>query len=146
MFIHGKAEVDPKARLGRDTSVWAFAAIRADEGSISIGDRTNVQEGCVIHGKDVSIGKNVTMGHGAVVHGAKVDDNVVVGIRSTVLDGAEVGEWCIIGAGSLVLPGKKIPPGSVVMGVPGKVVREVTEKDRDCIRESASEYVRRAHA
>jgi carbonic anhydrase/acetyltransferase-like protein (isoleucine patch superfamily) len=142
-FIHPKAEVDSKAKLGKNVYVSAFAAINANEGEIEIGDNTSIQECCVLHGERVRIGKNVTVGHGAIIHGASIGDNVLIGMNSTILDNAEVGDWCIIGAGAVVTGGAKIPEGSVVLGVPGKVVRKINEEDRKLIRESAGGYLRK---
>jgi len=140
-FIHPKAEVDPKAKLGENVYVSAFASVNANEGEIEIGDNTSIQECCVLHGNKVVIGKNVTVGHGAIVHGARIGDNVLVGMNATVLDGAEVGDWCIIGAGAVVTGGSKIPPGSLVLGVPGKVVRKINDEDRKLIVESYENYL-----
>ena len=112
-FINPKAEVDPRARLGDNVYIAAFACIRADEGEITIGDNTSVQESCTVHGKNVSIGNNVTVGHGAVVHGCTVKDNVLIGMNSTLLNNCEIGEWSIVAAGAVVTEGSKIPPNSV---------------------------------
>ncbi|OIO28514.1 gamma carbonic anhydrase family protein [Candidatus Micrarchaeota archaeon CG_4_10_14_0_2_um_filter_60_11] len=142
-FIHPKSEVDPKARLGENVCVCAFACIRADEGEIEVGNNSNVQESCVLHGKGVSIGKNVTIGHGAIVHGCKVNDNVLVGMNSTLLDGCEIGEWSIVAAGAVVTPGTMIPPNSVCAGVPAKILRQTSEKDRELITRSWQEYAER---
>lgn len=143
-FIHPKAEVDSKAVLGDNSSVWAFAVLRADEGNITVGDNTSIQEHCLLHGdlgKDVVVGNNVTIGHGAIVHGAQVGDNVLVGMHATILTGAEIGEWSIIAAGAVVREGEKIPANSLVAGVPGKVVRQLTGEDRKRIVEAAENYV-----
>ncbi|MFH1447489.1 MAG: gamma carbonic anhydrase family protein [Candidatus Micrarchaeota archaeon] len=141
-FIHPKAEVHENAKLGKNVYVSAFAVINANEGRITIGDNVSIQECCVLHGKEVVIGNNVTVGHGAIVHGAKIGNNVLVGMNATVLDCAEIGDWCIIGAGAVITNGTKIPEGSVVLGVPGKVVREVTEKDRELIVSSYEKYLK----
>jgi len=140
-FVHLKSEVDKKAKLGKNVYVAAFAAIRADEGSIEIGDCTSIQESCVVHGKNVKIGSYVTVGHGAIVHGCRVGDRVLIGMHATLLDGCEIGEDSIIAAGALVLENAIIPPRSVVMGVPGKVVRETQEEDIERIMESAQSYL-----
>ncbi len=140
-FIHPKAEVDSKAKLGENVYVGAFAVVNANEGEIEIGDNSSIQECCVLHGKKVKIGKNVTLGHGAIVHGARIGDNVLVGMNATVLDGAEIGDWCIIGAGAVVVGGARIPDRSVVLGIPGKVVREITEEDKRLIIESYENYL-----
>ena len=142
-FIHSKAEVDSKAKLGKNVYVSAFAVINANEGKIEIGDNTSIQECCVLHGKKVVIGDNVTLGHGAIVHGARIGSNVLVGMNASILDEADVGDWCIIGAGAVVTSGMKIPEGSVALGVPAKVVRKITEEDRKLIISSYENYLKK---
>ncbi len=142
-FIHPKSDVDSKAKLGENVYVSAFAVINSNEGTIEIGDNTSIQECCVLHGEKVKIGKNVTVGHGAIIHGAKVGDNVLIGMNATILDEAEIGDWCIIGAGAVVTGGSKIPPESLVLGVPAKVVRKITEEDRKLIVESCENYLKK---
>nr|WP_321496600.1 gamma carbonic anhydrase family protein [uncultured Methanolobus sp.] len=134
--------------MGEESSVWFGAVIRGDANPIRIGKRTNVQDNVVIHISDTSradIGDDVTIGHCAVVHGCKIASNVLIGMNSTVLDGAEIGENCIIGANALVPPGKKIPTGSMVMGVPAKVIRQLTEDEIAGIKENAAVYVKLLH-
>lgn len=138
--ISKHAFVDPAAKIGKNVTVCPMASIRADEGDIEIGDNSNVQDCCVIHDK-TKIGKNVTIGHGAVVHGCTVADNVLIGMNATILSNAEIGEWCIIAAGCVVKQGEKIPSGSLVAGVPGKVLRQLTEKDKELITASWKNYV-----
>jgi len=140
-FIHPKSDVDKKAKLGKNVYVAAFASIRADEGSIEIGDCTSIQESCVVHGKNVKIGSRVTVGHGAIVHGCVVEDEVLVGMHATLLNGCRIGKSSIVAAGALVLENAIIPPRSVVMGMPAKVVRTCTEEDIGRIRQSAQSYV-----
>ena len=140
IFIHEKANVEGEVELGENASVWAFASVRGDEGKIVIGSNSNIQESAVVHGK-TEIGNNVTIAHGAVVHGAKVGNNVLVGINSTVLDGASIGDWCIIAAGSVVTPDTKIASGGLVMGIPGKVVRPLADKDKDLIKHACENYL-----
>ena len=142
-YTHPKAEVVGDVSLGENSSVWAFAVIRGDEGKIKIGRNTSIQEHCVIHGEGVEIGDNVTVGHSAVVHGARIGSNVLVGIGSIILDGAEIGEWVIIGAGSVVTPGMKIESNSLVLGTPAKVVRSLNDEDRKLITTSWGKYVER---
>lgn len=147
-FVADNATVIGDVVLGEESSVWFGAVIRGDENPICIGKRTNIQDNVVIHISATSradIGDNVTIGHCAVVHGCKIADNVLIGMNSTVLDGAEIGENCIIGANALVPPGKKIPAGSMVMGVPAKVVRELTEDEISGIKENAAVYVELLH-
>lgn len=144
-FVASNATVIGDVELSDESSVWFNAVIRGDPGPIVIGRRTNVQDNVVIHTSDkhsVEIGDDVTIGHCAVVHGCKISDNVLIGMNATVLDGAEIGENCIIGANALVPPGKRIPAGSLVTGVPGKVQRQLSDKDIVHIKENAEEYVR----
>ncbi len=140
-FIHPKSDVDPKAKMGDKVYVAAFACIRADEGSVEVGDNVSIQESCVVHGENVSIGNNVTIGHGAIVHGCKVGDNVLIGMNSTLLNGCEIGEWSIVAAGAVVKEGIKIPAGSLVAGVPAKVIRGTTKEDRELIAKSVENYL-----
>ncbi|TQD24007.1 gamma carbonic anhydrase family protein [Methanolobus vulcani] len=147
-FVADNAIVIGDVVLGEESSVWFGAVIRGDENPICIGKRTNIQDNVVIHISDTSrvdIGDDVTIGHCAVVHGCKIANNVLIGMNSTVLDGVEIGENCIIGANALVPPGKKIPAGSMVMGVPAKVVRGLTEDEIAGIKENAAVYVKLLH-
>lgn len=139
-FIHPKANVEGDVELGENASVWPFASIRGDEGPIRIGKNTSIQDNATVHGS-ITIGDNVTIGHGAVVHGKKIGNNVLIGMSSTVLEGVEVGDWVIIAAGALVPPNTVIASGSLVMGVPGKVVRALTQEDKDHIVEAYQNYL-----
>jgi len=141
-FIHQKANLEGKVKLGKNVSVWAFASIRGDEGKIIIGDNSNIQENVVIHGK-TKIGKNVTVGHGAIIHGAKIGNNALIGANSTILDGAEISNWNIIGAGTLIPLRTKIGQGSVVMGNPGKIIRSLNKKDKNLIIKSYKNYLKK---
>lgn len=143
-FVAENATVIGDVRLAEESSVWFGAVVRGDMNSIRIGKRSNVQDNVVIHIPEnygVEIGDDVTIGHCAVVHGCRIGDNVLIGMNSTVLDGAEIGDNCIIGANALVPPGKVIPAGSMVVGVPGKVVRQLTEDEIVGIKENAAAYV-----
>lgn len=121
-------------------SVWPFASIRGDEGLISIGRNSNIQDNVTIHGS-LSIGENVTIGHGAVVHGKKVGNNVLIGMNATILHGVEIGDWCIVAAGAVIPPNSIIPENSLVMGVPGRVTKELNEKDQELITSSWKAYL-----
>lgn len=146
-FIAENATVKGNVTLGEGTSVWFGAVIRGDWSPITIGSHSNIQDNCVIHvseEKGVSIGDYVSVGHGAVVHSCDIASNVLVGINSTVLHGSRIGENCIIAAGAVVPPGKEIPPNSMVMGVPAKIVRELKEEEIISIRENAEEYEKNA--
>lgn len=150
VFIADGAVVVGDVTLEKDASVWYNATIRADRAPVVIGTGTNIQDNAVLHvegGKvpyGVKLGKYVTVGHGAIVHGCTVDDNTVVGMGSIILNGAHVGKNCMIGAGALVTQNKVIPDNSLVMGVPGKVVRTLTEEEIRSNRENALHYVEEA--
>lgn len=139
IFIHDKSNIEGDVELNDGASVWPFASIRGDEGKITIGENTSVQDNVSIHGK-TAIGKNVTIGHGAVIHGATIGNNVVIGMNATVLDGAEIGDWCIVAAGSLIAPKTSIEPGSMVIGLPGKIARKLNEKDKKYIVDACRNY------
>ncbi len=130
--------------LGDQCTVWPFAVIRGDVASIQIGNATNVQEHVTIHvyeGFDVTIGDQVTIGHGAIVHGCHVGNHCLIGMHATILNGAKIGHHCIIGAHALITQNKEIPPYSLVLGAPGKVVRNLTPSDLEVIRQDAQVYV-----
>lgn len=130
-----------------DASIWFGACIRADNESIYIGKGTNIQDLTTIHVDDdtpVWIGDFVTVGHGCIIHGATIADNVLVGMGSIVMDGARIGKNTIIGAGSLIPMGKEIPSGVLVVGRPGKVIRELTEEEIAGITKSAEGYVEKS--
>lgn len=144
VFIAPNATVIGDVELGDNASVWYQAVIRGDSDHIRIGSRTNVQDGSIIHvdpDVPVNIGHDVILGHAAIVHGATVDDHTLIGMRASVLNNARIGKFCIIGAHSLIPPGKSIPDYSMVMGAPGKVVREVTEEEIEDIKQNAQTYV-----
>lgn len=135
--------------FAENTNVWYGAVIRADAGSMKIGENSNIQDNCVLHSnidQPTIIGKNVTIGHSAVVHGAIIEDNVMIGMNSTVLDGAVIGEGSIVGANALIPAGKIIPPRSMVLGVPGKIVREVTDEEVQATIKNALWYVEMSKA
>lgn len=138
-FIHEKAIVEGKVKIGNKSSILAFAVVKGDENETIIGDNTNIQEHCMIHGKNTIIGNNVTIGHNALVHGARIRDNVLVGMGAIVLDNVEISDWTIIGAGSLVPPGKKLESGLYV-GNPAKKVRDLIDKDKDLIKKAYEHY------
>lgn len=132
VFLADGANVVGDVTVADDCGIWYNAVIRADEAQIRIGARTNIQDNSVIHGSPgfpVSIGEGVTVGHGAIVHGCSVGDNTLIGMGAIVLNGTRIGRDCIIGAGALVTQGKDIPDGSLVLGSPGKVVRELTQEE-----------------
>ncbi len=134
-------------RLGRAASVWFQTVIRADNDSILIGDETNIQDRCVLHvdpGEPMTIGDGVTVGHGAVLHGCSISNQCLIGIGTTILNGARIGHLCLIGANSLITRGREIPERSLVIGSPGKIIREVTDQEVAVIERSAAGYVEQA--
>jgi carbonic anhydrase/acetyltransferase-like protein (isoleucine patch superfamily) len=143
-FIHSAATVVGDVHLAEDTSVWPSAVIRGDTERITIGARSNVQDGAVIHadpGVPTTIGADCVIGHRAIVHGTTLEDGVLVGMGAILLNRVYVGTGSIIAAGAVVLEGTVIPPGSLVVGVPGKVVRAVSAEQQAGIRDNAARYV-----
>lgn len=130
--------------VGDDASIWFGAVIRGDNDRIAIGAGSNIQDGAVLHVDDgwpLSIGVSCTVGHRAVLHGCTLADRVLIGMGSTVLNGAEIGENSIVGANALVTQGKRFEPNSLIMGVPAKAVRSLTDQEIRDIAETAAEYV-----
>ena len=133
--------------LGPGTSVWYACVLRADGGSITVGVDVNIQDGCILHadpGFPVVLGDRVSLGHGAIVHGATVEDDVLIGMRATVLNGARIGAGSLVAAGAVVRPSTVVPPGSLVAGIPAEVRRPVTEAERAVILGTPDVY--RGHA
>ena len=135
----------PGAELGENVSIWHGAVLRGDVASIRIGNNSNVQDNCVVHcSKDypVVIKENVSVGHGAVIHGCTLEDNVLIGMNATVLNGAKIGKNSIVGAGAVVSEGKEFPENSLILGVPAKLIKEVSPEQIKHIQENADNYVR----
>jgi carbonic anhydrase/acetyltransferase-like protein (isoleucine patch superfamily) len=131
-------------RLRKHASVWFGAVLRGDNDWIELGENSNIQDNSVVHtdpGQPVVIGANVTVGHNVIVHSATVGDNSLIGMGSTLLSGAKIGANCLIGANSLIAEGKEIPPNSLVLGVPARIVRELSDAQIALIRMSAEVYV-----
>ena len=144
LFIAQGAVLCGDVKMGDRVSIWYNAVIRGDMAPITIGDESNVQECAVLHVSEnmpLTIGKGVTVGHGAILHSCTIGDNSLIGMGAIVLDGAKIGKNCIIGAGALVTGGTEIPDGSLVIGSPGKVRREMTEAEIEANRKNAEEYV-----
>jgi len=142
-FIAPNATVLGDVAIGVETGIWFGAVVRADKDRIVIGNRSNVQDNAVLHtstGHPVLVGQDVSIGHGAILHGCTIADRVLVGMGAIVLNGALVGEDSVIGAGTVVTEGAVIPSGSVVVGVPGKVIKTVSDQQRDHIVENARNY------
>lgn len=143
-FIAPGAVVVGDVTLEKEASVWYGAVLRADLNKIHIGPRSNIQDGSVVHLADdlgVHLGQYVTCGHSAILHACSIDDEVLVGMGATILDGAEIGARSVIGANALVTQGMKIPPGSLVLGSPGKVRRVLDLAEQADIRHWAEKYV-----
>ncbi|MGW4356389.1 gamma carbonic anhydrase family protein [Nocardia sp. NPDC004582] len=143
-WIAPNATVAGRVRLESEVSVWYSAVLRGDMDEITVGARSNIQDGCVLHadpGFPCTVGEGVSVGHNAILHGCTVGDDVLIGMGATVLNGAVIGEGSLIAANALVPEGAQIPPGSLVAGVPGKVRRELSEAERDHIRLNAVAYL-----
>lgn len=146
-WVAPNATLIGKVRLQAGANVWFNAVLRGDNELIDIGENSNVQDGTVMHtdmGSPLTIGKGVTIGHNAMLHGCTVDDFSLIGINAVILNGAKIGKHCIIGANALISEGKEIPDGSLVMGSPGKVVRELTDAQKKLLEASAAHYVHNA--
>jgi carbonic anhydrase/acetyltransferase-like protein (isoleucine patch superfamily) len=131
--------------LKKNASVWFGATLRGDNDPIEVGENSNIQDGSVLHtdpGSPLTVGANVTIGHMVMLHGCSIGEGSLIGIGSIVLNGAKIGRGCLIGANSLITEGKEIPDGSMVMGSPGKVVRQLDEGASRMLALSAASYVR----
>ena len=143
-YVAENAIVLGNVKLCKDSSIWFGAVLRGDFEMITVGERSNVQDGSVLHtdiGFPVVIGKDVTIGHKATVHGCSIGDGSLIGINAIVLNGAKIGKGCLIGANSLVTEGMEIPDGSLVMGSPGKVRRELSDEQSEGLLLRAHQYV-----
>jgi carbonic anhydrase/acetyltransferase-like protein (isoleucine patch superfamily) len=146
-WIAPGAHVIGAVHLGEESSVWYGAVLRGDTEPIRIGARTNVQDGCVVHadpGYPAIIGDDCVVGHNAIVHGCQIENGCLVGMGATILNGAKIGEGSIVAAGALVAENKEFPPHSLIVGIPAKAVREVTEEQAQSIAYGVREYVERA--
>lgn len=147
IYVATNSSVIGRVTLGDLSSVWFSATIRGDMAEIGVGTGTNVQDGAVLHvdfGFPLKIGTYVTVGHQAILHGCSVADNVLIGMGSRVLNGAIIESGSIVGAGALVPPGKHFPPRSLLVGVPARAVREVTDSEIEEIRVNAEHYIENA--
>jgi carbonic anhydrase/acetyltransferase-like protein (isoleucine patch superfamily) len=145
VFIADTARVFGKVILGNQVSIWYGAVLRGDADLITIGNGSNVQDTAVIHvdpGFPTSIGENCIIGHGAIVHGATLANNVLVGMRAIILNGVTIGEFSIIGAGAVVPEGMQIPPYSLVLGIPAKVIKTISEEQKEKIIKNAESYIK----
>lgn len=147
IFIAPGAVVLGDVNLGEAVGIWYNATVRGDRASITVGRGSNIQDNCVVHveeGYPVKIGENVTIGHGAIVHGCVIGDNTLVGMGAILMNGCRIGKNCVIGAGTIVTGGKEIPDFSLVIGNPGKIIRQVTETEIEENLKNAKFYVEEA--
>ena len=147
VFIAETATVIGDVTIAKESSVWFSAVVRGDAEPITIGEETNIQDNCTIHvddGYPTRIGNRATIGHGAIVHGAIVEDDVLIGIGALILSRTKIGSHSIIAAGAVITEGMEIPPNSLVMGVPGKIIRQVTDVEIERIHSGSRSYVERA--
>jgi carbonic anhydrase/acetyltransferase-like protein (isoleucine patch superfamily) len=145
VYIMESAEIMGDVRIGEDSSVWNKVVIRGDEAYVQIGNRTNIQDMCVLHTErdiPLKIGDNVTIGHGAIIHCKKIGANCIIGMGAMLLVNAEIGEFSVVAAGAVVVENKIIPPRSLVMGVPGEVVRPIDDENIKRIKHATGEYMR----
>lgn len=144
VFIAKGAVVLGNVSIKKDCSIWYNATVRSTEAPITIGEGSNIQDNAVLHvdqNHPVSIGSYVTIGHGAIIHGCSIDDNSLIGMGAIILNGAKIGKNCIIAAGALIPQNKEIPDNSVVMGSPGKIMRQATEEEIEKNTKNAKHYI-----
>jgi carbonic anhydrase/acetyltransferase-like protein (isoleucine patch superfamily) len=143
-WIAPTATVLGDVTIGAESTVWYQAVIRGDTDAIRIGRETNIQDGCVLHadpGVPCTVGDRVTVGHAAIVHGATVEDDCLIGMKAVIMNRVRIGKGSLVAVGAIVTEGTDIPPGSLVMGQPAKVKRQVREQDLALIRHAAEHYV-----
>ena len=146
-YVTESATIIGKVVLGAHVSIWFGATLRGDNEQLTIGDYSNLQEGCVVHtdiGYPLSIGQNVTVGHQAMLHGCTIGDGSLIGIQAVVLNGAKIGKNCLVGAGALVTEGKEFPDNSLIIGSPAKAVRTLTDEQVAILKASSANYAERA--
>lgn len=142
-FVGEGAIIIGEVTIQENASIWYNAVVRADLAPIFIGEGSNIQDNATVHveiGKSAIVGKNVTVGHNAIVHACTIEDNVLIGMGAIILNGAHIGRNCLIGAGAIVTENKEIPEGSLVIGTPGKIVRQLTGEEIESIQRSAVHY------
>ena len=146
-WIADTAQVIGRVVMGPDSSVWFGSVLRGDNDPITIGEGSNVQDGSVLHtdkGKPLDIGKHVTIGHNVILHGCTIGDESLIGMGAIVLNGAKIGKHCLVGAGALVTENKEFPDGSLIVGNPAKVVRQLTDEQIAGLKRSAQGYMANA--
>lgn len=142
-WVADSAQVMGAVQVGAQASIWFGTVVRGDTETIRIGAGSNIQDACVLHadvGKPLVVGADVTVGHQVMLHGCTIGDESLIGIGAVVLNGAKIGRHCLVGAGSLVTEGKEFPDGSMIMGTPAKVVRQLTPEQVESLRWSARHY------
>ena len=147
VFVAPGAVILGDVTIEKNCSIWYNSTIRCIEAPILIGEGSNVQDNAVIHvshNQPVTIGSYVTIGHGAIIHGCTIEDSTLIGMGAIILNGAKIGKNCIIAAGALIPQNKVIPDNSLVMGSPGKIIRQVTEEEIIKNRQNAEEYIHQA--
>jgi carbonic anhydrase/acetyltransferase-like protein (isoleucine patch superfamily) len=146
-WVADTAQVIGRVALGADASVWFGAVLRGDNEWITLGARSNVQDGSVLHtdmGSPLTLGDDVTVGHQAMLHGCTVGAGSLIGIQAVVLNGARIGKHCLVGAGALVTEGKEFPDGSLIVGSPAKLLRPLTDEERVRMARGGAHYVENA--
>jgi len=146
-YVAPDASIIGSVTLENEVNVWFNVVIRADNDQVSIGEQTNVQDGSVLHvdpGYPMTLGRRVTVGHKVMLHGCSIGDGTLVGINSVIMNGAKIGPGTLIGANSLIAEGKEIPGGVLVLGSPGKIVRELKQEEKDYLLKVAEGYVTRS--
>lgn len=147
VYVHHSAHVIGEVYVGARSSVWCNAVVRGDNGSISIGEGSNIQDNAVVHarpGQQVQIGAGVSIGHGAIVHGCVIGDNCLIGNNATIMDGAIIGEGSLVGASAIVSGHRSYEPGSLLVGNPARMRRQLSEDELEDIKKNALGYVRQA--
>lgn len=145
-YVADSANLIGKVTVGANSTVWFGVTMRGDNERITIGANTNVQEGTVMHtdmGYPLTLGDNVSVGHKAMLHGCTVGDGSLIGIQAVILNGAKIGKGCLVGAGALVTEGKEFPDNTLIVGMPAKAIRTLTQEDLDRLQGNADGYVQR---
>ncbi|SHE59779.1 Carbonic anhydrase or acetyltransferase, isoleucine patch superfamily [Desulfofundulus australicus DSM 11792] len=147
VFIAPGARIIGRVEIGRNSSVWFNTVIRGDADRVTIGEETNIQDGCQLHedpGYPLKIGNRVTVGHGAILHGCTIEDGSLIGMGAIILNGARIGKGSVVGAGALVVEGQEIPPGCLALGSPARVIRQISAQEMEKLEKLALIYRQRA--